>query len=461
MAADAMSLRGIALGRLWPAESGYRLAWDSRSCGLHLVGLPVTLPAQGFVGSPQRAAELDILRDRAGRDGDVGAFRDLVAAAEAGEIDAATRLATLCDPLLAGGFPRKRLPNDIAAALRLYRPGSEVGDPLATARLADLLLEDSHPGSDRQRGGRLARAWLDHPATTRETIRTEPRLAEKLARCLVDPESGLEPDPDRAGALVVELLRLGYDPVVHRYVRDLGSQPPVMIRALQRVMAARKVCPYTGPVDGLVHSETVEALEREAGLRSFLGVQVPEPGPGTATPPVAGLSDEAFRNLAQEAKQDAGALARIQAIAETGNAAALATLGYLYSPSLNKGAVFAPDARRAAANFERAAAAGDRQAGTQAAGLHDKGLGNLEKDPARAAALMLRQFDIDPGYELIVTDPEIGASWSPAFWGALQRELATRGLYTNPIENRRNDAVITAIRQLTSARGAARIPSKR
>ncbi|WP_288581856.1 hypothetical protein [uncultured Methylobacterium sp.] len=445
-----------AHGRLWYGEAGYRLAWLAlpQAGAVVAAGLLLAVAGRGewgrpATGSPQRVAALEALRQRAGREGDLAALKELTAAAEAGEIDAATRLASLVDPLVAKAAPRSPAPRDSGRAAALYRPGAAAGDIVAIARLADLLMEDGASERERRQGCRLGLTWLDHPRVNRDMLRGEERLAEKIARCLVDPQSGVAQDPDRAGSLVVDTLRLKYDRSIRQYVYGLGLQKPELIRGMQRELAARRPNGYTGPIDGRASGETVLALEREAELRPF----PPQPRSIPATQTDA---EQAFRSLVEAARRDAGARARLQAMADRGDAKAMSNLGGLYSPVYNRGEFFAPDARRAAQLMERAAASGSPGTGIEVASLYDKGPGNLARDPAKAAALAIRAIAADPSLGNLLTDPDMSAGWSPAFWGGVQRELKERGFYTNPIEDRRNDALILAIRQfLRAQQGAA------
>ncbi|MGU3467880.1 hypothetical protein ACLBXO_23820 [Methylobacterium sp. C33D] len=192
------------------------------------------------------------------------------------------------------------------------------------------------------------------------------------------------------------------------------------------------------------------------------------PPPGSAGSPTAGdgagpggpASLAVLRRLAEEVVRRNTAVAAVVAAADRGESAALVTLGHLYSPFTAGSGEPARNARLAAVYFERAAAAGNWVAGGLAAELHDRGPGNLERDPDRAAALVMRQIETDPDSGCLVTDPGIGAVWTPDFWAAFQRALAARGLYAGPFETRCNDATRAAVRHLVDAAGPAREPAR-
>lgn len=192
----------------------------------------------------------------------------------------------------------------------------------------------------------------------------------------------------------------------------------------------------------------------------------PPPGPEGSSPegdgarPAGPASLAVLRGLAAEVVRRTTAVAALVAAADRGESAALVTLGHLYSPFTAGSGEPARNARLAAVYFERAGAAGNWVAAGMAAELHDRGPGNLERDPARAAALVMRQLETDPDSGCLVTDPGIGAVWSPDFWAALQSALAARGLYTGPIEPRSNDATRAAVRHLVDTAGTAREPSR-
>ena len=131
-----MTARAAVHGSLWYEDPWYRLAWLAlpQAGTVLLANLLFALVAQGEWGRPatgsrQRAAELEILRDRAGGEGDAAALNQLAAGAKAGEIDAATRLATLYDPLVAGRFPRKTVPSDRGAQPSFTGPAAMPGIP--------------------------------------------------------------------------------------------------------------------------------------------------------------------------------------------------------------------------------------------------------------------------------------------------------------------------------------------
>jgi TPR repeat protein len=458
-----MARQGLlsAHGSLWYDDPRYRLAWFVAPQAIVVVLAVLVLAAAsgGDWGKPassskERIAELSALRDRAGKDGDAKALEALTRAADDGEIQAAAKLATLYDPLVADSFPRKTVPNDAVRAVRLYGPGADTGDGLAVTRLADLLLDPINPNPDVKRGCALAQAWRDQPALD---ARGEFRLWLKQAQCLVDDASGLPRDTKRAAEAIFALVGEKYEPAMKTYVRSLGLQKPFVVKALQEHMASLAYGPYLGPVDGIVHPETIARLEMAAGLRPFAdSAEAKErrrsrdqEDPRFRYPP--GLYENTFRELAVDANTDLKAVARMKAYADAGNVAAMAVYGRCYDPFANRGTVYPPDARVAVAYYERAARGGHRDTAAWAASLYDKGAGALARDPAKAASLMMLQLEVNPSYVESLTDPEIWTGGSGDFWAALQKELAARGFYKNPVEGRRNDATIASLKAFGKA----------
>ncbi len=450
-----------AHGSLWYDDPRYRLAWlgAPQAIVLILAALLLTVANQGDWGKPasstkERIAELSALRDKAGKEGDAKALASLTEAAEAGEIDAQAKLGTLYDPLVSGSFPKKSVPNDAVRAIRLYGPGADTGNDLAVGRLADLLLDPINPSPDRQRGCRLAQSWRDQPGLD---ARGELRLMLKYAQCLTDEASGLPVDAKRAADAIYGLIAAHYEPAIKTYVHNLGLQKPFVIQALQQHMASLEFAPYGGPVDGLVHPETIARLEMAADLRPYVETSADkerkrlreQEDPRNRFPP--GMNDSAFRELAVAANTDLKALARMKAYADAGNVASQAVYGRAYDPYANRGTVYPPDARIAVAYYERAAQGGHRDTAAWAANLYDRGAGALARDPAKAASLMMLQLDINPGYTWMLTDPEPWAEASGQFWAELQKALAARGFYKSPIEAKKNDATIAALNALEKA----------
>lgn len=438
---------------LWYDDRRYRLAWlalpQAVTCAV--AGLCIALAAQGVWGQPAtaskaRLAELSALRDRAGKDGDRAAFDALTAAATRGQIDAATKLGTLYDPLTAAYFPNKPAPNDFARATALYGPGAAIGDLLAVARLADVLLDPANPNRDLRRGCRLAQTWIDAPETLERTITGEERLTVKLATCYVEPESGLPQDPVRAGGLVTAVLWRRHRPTMDAFINDLGRQNPALVSGIQRHLAEQRR--YIGPVDGRPNPGIITALQVEAGITAT--VATPRPEPRRMAP--KGPDPEVLALQAAARDGDRRKLAELKSRADAGDADALTAYARLFNPVMNKGDVFAPDAQVAVAAYERAAAAGNGMAAGEAAVLYDSGYGNVAKDPRKAAALALRGVDLkDDQITFWLLFPEAG-NWSDGFWGAIQAALTARGFYTLPVENKRNAAVITALRAYMKAK---------
>lgn len=441
-----------AHGALWYGDARYRLAWfvlpQAVTCAV--AGLCLALAAHGEWGRPataskERLAELTALRDRAGKNGDRKAFEELSAAAARNQIDASTKLGTLYDPLTAPYFPKKPSPDDFSRATALYGPGAAAGELLAVTRLADVLLDPANSNGDLKRGCRLAQTWIDDPETLNRTITGEERLTVKLAKCYVHPESGLPQNPVRAGELVTAVLWRKHRPTIDAFINNLGAQDPALVTGIQRHLAEQGR--YIGLVDGRANPALITALQVEAGIKDT--VATPRPEPRRVTP--SGPAPEVLA-LAGAARTDRQALARLKSLAESGNADALIFYADLFNPVSNKGEVFAPDAQVAVAYYERAAAAGQGRAASQAAAIYDEGWGNVAKDPKKAAALAIQAVDLkDYQMEFWLLFEE-GSSWSGAFWGALQAELKARGFYTLPVENKRNPAVITAVRAYLKAR---------
>lgn len=451
----------FAHGALWFDDPRYRLAWLAAPQALVVIAalLLFAVANQGRWGKPasstkERIAELTVLRDKAGKQGDTKALASLTEAAQDGEIDAAAKLATLYDPLVSGSFPQKSVPNDAVRAVKLYGPGAETGNELAVARLADLLLDPVNPAPEKTRGCRLAQVWRDQPGLD---ARGELRLLLKQGQCLLDEESGVRLDAGRGGETIYGLIVSKYEPAVQAYVRSLGLQKAFAIKALQEHMANRKFgALYTGPVDGKVHPETIAHLEMLAGIRPMVESEESKARKARRDqekveyryPP--GLNEKSFRDLAQAANTDIKAVLRLKTFADAGNAAAQAAYAYCYNPFF-KNAVIMPDAQLAASYYERAAKAGHAVAASQAASLYYKGAGNLPRDFKKSAALQILQIELDPGAAFVLTDPQISAGMSGEFWGALQAELAARGYYKTPIENRRNEAVVAALQAFEKA----------
>lgn len=451
-----------AHGSLWFDDARYRLAWlvAPQALTVVLVALFLSSVGEGRWGKPasstkERIAELSALRDKAGKQGDTKALAALTAASDDGEIEASTKLGTLYDPLVSASFPQKTVPNDLARAVRLYGPGAETGDGLAVTRLADLLLDPSNPAPDTKRGCRLAQVWRDQPDLD---ARGDMRLFLKYGQCLLDEGSGLPLDAKRGAETVFAALTSKFEPAIQTYVRKLGLQKPFVIKALQDHAARLKFGTlYTGPVDGVVHPETVAYFEMIAGLRPMveseqskaLKAKREQDKVEFRYPP--GLNEATFRQLAQAANDDPRAVSRMKAYADAGNAAAQAAYAYCYNPFFNKGAVYPPDAQVAAAYYERAARAGHAGAAGQAATLYLRGIGNLPRDAKKAASLTMLQLELDPGATFLFVDPQISNGISGDFWAALQAELASRGFYKTPIENRRNDAVVAALQAFEKA----------
>lgn len=450
-----------AHGSLWFDDARYRLAWlvAPQALTVVLAALFLSFVGQGQWGKPasstkERIAELSALRDKAGKQGDTKALAALTAASDDGEIDASTKLGTLYDPLVSASFPQKSVPNDLARAVRLYGPGAETGDGLAVTRLADLLLDPSNPAPDTKRGCRLAQVWRDQPDLD---ARGDMRLFLKYGQCLLDESSGLPLDAKRGAETVFAALTNKFEPAIQTYVRKLGLQKPFAIKALQEYSANLKFGTlYTGPVDGAVHPETIAYFEMIAGIRPMveseaskaLKAKRDQEKVENRYPP--GMNEVTFRQLAQAANDDIRAVTRLKTYADAGNAAAQAAYAYCYNPFF-KNAVIAPDAQLAAAYYERAAKAGHAGAAGQAASLYYKGAGNLPRDFKKSAALQILQIELDPGAAFLLIDPQISAGMSGEFWGALQGELAARGYYKTPIENRRNDAVVAALQAFEKA----------
>lgn len=449
-------------GSLWYADPRYRLAWliAPQALTVILAALVLSVVSEGQWGkpassTPERIAELSALRDKAGKEGDAKALETLTRAADDGELDAAAKLGTLYDPLVSAAFPRKSVPNDATRAIRLYGPGADSGSELATARLADLLLDPVTPRIDKPRGCRLAQIWRAKPGLD---ARGELRLLLKQAQCLVDEESGLALDAKSAADTIYGLITTKFEPAVKTYVRSLGLQKPFVIKALQEHMANRKFGTlYTGPVDGTVHPETVAHLEMLAGIRPMVESEESRVRKARRNEEKveyrypSGLNEVTFRALAQAANSDPKAVARLKAYADAGNAAAQAAYAYSQNPFFNKGAIYPPDAQVAATYYERAARAGHAGAAGQAAFLYYKGASNLARDLKKSAALHMLQIELDPGSAFVLTDPQISAGMSGEFWAALQTELAARGFYKTPIENRRNEAVVSALQAFEKA----------
>ncbi|MHC2020341.1 hypothetical protein [Methylobacterium sp. CM6247] len=438
---------------LWYGDARYRLAWFGlpQVVTLGLAGLCLSLAAQGEWGQPAtaskaRVAELTTLRDRAGKEGDLKAFQELTAAATRNQIDAATKLGTLYDPLTAAYFPKKPSPNDFSRAAALYAPGAAAGDLLAITRLADVLLDPANPNGDFKRGCRLAQTWMDDPETLNRTISGEERVTVKLAKCYVEPESGLPQDPVRAGELVTAVLWRKHQPTIDAFVNNLGMQSPALVAGIQRHLA--KSGRYIGLVDGRANPAIVTALQVEAGIKNTVAAPRPEPrkvAPSGPAPEVTALAGAAMAG-------DRGKMAQLKSRADAGDVDALTAYARLYNPVRNKGQVFAPDSQVSVAYYERAAAAGSGGAAGEAAVLYDSGWGNLAKDPRKAAALALRGVDLKDDQVTFWLLFEEAGSWSGPFWGALQAELTARGFYTLPVENKRNPAVITALRAYMKAK---------
>ena len=438
---------------LWYGEARYRLAWlllpQAATCAV--AGLCLALAAQGEWGRPvtaskARVAELSALRDRAGKAGDRAALEELAAAAKQGQIDASTKLGTLYDPLVATYFPKKPVPDDFGRAAALYGPGAAAGDLTAVTRLADVLLDPANPNRDLRRGCRYAQTWIDDPETLQRTITGEERLTVKLATCYVEPDSGLPQDPVRAGGLVIAALWRRHQPTIDAFVNNLGQQNPALVSGLQQSLA--KQGRYIGPVDGRANPWIVTALQVEAGITNT--VMAPRPKPQRMEP--QGPDREVMTLEAAARAGDRGKMAELKSRADAGNPDALTAYARLFNPVMNKGAVFAPDAQVAVAYYERAAAAGNGGAAGEAAAIYDNGWGNVAKDPRKAAILMLRGVDLkDSQSEFWLLIEEAGG-WSGPFWGALQAELTARGFYTLPVENKRNPAVVTALRAYIKAR---------
>ncbi|MCJ2064921.1 hypothetical protein MKK63_19730 [Methylobacterium sp. J-088] len=438
---------------LWYGEARYRLAWlllpQAATCAA--AGLCLALAAQGGWGQPAtaskaRVAELSALRDRAGKDGDRKAFDELTAAATRGQIDAAIKLGTLYDPLTAAYFPRKTVPDNFARATALYGPGAAVGDLTAVSRLADVLLDPANPNRDLRRGCRLAQTWIEDPETLQRTITGEERLTVKLATCYVEPGSGLPQDPVRAGGLVTAVLWRRHPPTIDAFVNNLGQQNPALVSGLQQSLA--KQGRYIGPVDGRANPGIVTALQVEAGITNT--VAAPRPELRRIEPKGPEPEVRALQAAAQAG--DRGKMAELESRADGGDADALTAYARLFNPVFNKGAVFAPDTQVAVAYYERAAAAGNGMAAGEAAVIYDAGWGNVAKDPRKAAVLALRSLDLKDSQSEIWLLFEEAGSWSGPFWGALQAELTACGFYKLPVENKRNAAVITALRTYIKAK---------
>ena len=418
---------------LWYGDARYRLAWFGlpQVVTLGLAGLCLSLAAQGEWGQPAtaskaRVAELTTLRDRAGKEGDLKAFQELTAAATRNQIDAATKLGTLYDPLTAAYFPKKPSPNDFSRARCPLCSRRRGGDLLAITRLADVLLDPANPNGDLKRGCRLAQTWMDDPETLKpHDLRRGARhrqARQMLCRARERPAAG-----SRQGGRAGDRRAVAQAPADHRRLRQ----------------QSRHAEPGPGGGDPAPSSQ-VRALYRPRGRARQSRHRHRPPGGGRDPEHRRGPAARAAQGGAERAGPgshgpggrrmagDRGKMAQLKSRADSGDADAQIAYARLFNPVRNKGQVFAPDAQVAVAYYERAAAAGNVMAAGEAASIYDQGWGNVAKDPKKAAALALRGVDLKDDQVTFWLLFEEAGSWSGPFWGALQAELTARGFYTLP-----------------------------
>lgn len=143
----------------------------------------------------------------------------------------------------------------------------------------------------------------------------------------------------------------------------------------------------------------------------------------------------------------AAAASKYEAASRKGNMRATAVLGYYYEAGQGN---LPKNPETALKLYKQAADKGDALGLHNLGASYDRGMASLPRNPQEAARLLALALDQKYAFtvNMLTTRPQV---FSQQTWQELQRQLATRKLYSGPFDGIPNPATLDAVRKLGGA----------